>query len=72
MPEAEKTDGIIPLGLNLGLWDRMTSWQEALEIARLADELYALIVETASGRYVTRSEENGYREIAIWKTGVTL
>ena len=29
----------IPLGLNLGIWDRMTSWNEALEIARLADEL---------------------------------
>ncbi|MFK8019744.1 MAG: LLM class flavin-dependent oxidoreductase [Pseudomonadales bacterium] len=29
----------LPLGLNLGLWDRMTSWDEAVEIARLADEL---------------------------------
>ena len=29
----------IPLGLNLGLWDRMTSWEEAVEIARLADGL---------------------------------
>jgi alkanesulfonate monooxygenase SsuD/methylene tetrahydromethanopterin reductase-like flavin-dependent oxidoreductase (luciferase family) len=29
----------LPLGLNLGLWDRMTSWGEVLEIARLADEL---------------------------------
>lgn len=29
----------IPLGLNLGLWDRMTHWDEAIEIARLADEL---------------------------------
>ena len=27
------------LGLNLGLWDRMTSWQEAVEIVRAADEL---------------------------------
>ncbi len=29
----------LPLGLNLGLWDRMTSWDEAVEIVRLADEL---------------------------------
>ena len=29
----------IPLGLNLGIWDRMTSWDQALDIARLADEL---------------------------------
>jgi alkanesulfonate monooxygenase SsuD/methylene tetrahydromethanopterin reductase-like flavin-dependent oxidoreductase (luciferase family) len=29
----------VPLGLNLGLWDRMASWEDTLEIARLADEL---------------------------------
>ncbi|MCX2980161.1 LLM class flavin-dependent oxidoreductase [Halieaceae bacterium IMCC14734] len=29
----------LPIGLNLGLWDRMTSWDDAVEIARLADEL---------------------------------
>ncbi len=29
----------IPLGLNLGLWDRMTSWDETIEIAKLADDL---------------------------------
>jgi alkanesulfonate monooxygenase SsuD/methylene tetrahydromethanopterin reductase-like flavin-dependent oxidoreductase (luciferase family) len=29
----------LPLGLALNLWDRMTSWAEAVEIARLADEL---------------------------------
>ncbi len=29
----------LPLGLNLGLWDRMTSWDEAVEIVRAADEL---------------------------------
>ena len=28
-----------PLGLNLGIWDRMSNWQETVEIARLADEL---------------------------------
>jgi len=28
-----------PLGLALNLWDRMTTWDEAVEIARLADEL---------------------------------
>lgn len=27
------------LGLNLGLWDRMTNWPEAVEIVRLAEEL---------------------------------
>ncbi len=36
-----------------------------------ADDLLDLIIETASGRQ-TRAEENGEREIAIWKNGVTL
>ncbi|MGH0035113.1 MAG: LLM class flavin-dependent oxidoreductase [Myxococcota bacterium] len=31
--------GRVPLGLALNLWDRMTRWDEAVEIARLADEL---------------------------------
>lgn len=35
----------IPLGLSLGLWDRMTNWSEAVEITRLADELgYSYVV----------------------------
>jgi altronate hydrolase len=36
-----------------------------------ADALLALVVDTASGR-PTRAEQNGEREIAIWKRGVTL
>jgi len=38
----------------------------------LADELFALILDVASGRVLTNNERNGYREIAIWKDGVTL
>jgi len=37
----------------------------------LADELFALLLEVASGRR-TNNEEQGVREIAIWKSGVTL
>lgn len=37
----------------------------------VADGLWAHILATASGA-PARNEENGYREIAIWKTGVTL
>jgi altronate hydrolase len=37
-----------------------------------ADELFALVLEVASGRRLARNEEQGYREIAIWKEGVTL
>ncbi|MFL5386400.1 MAG: UxaA family hydrolase, partial [Longimicrobiaceae bacterium] len=38
----------------------------------LADELFALVLEVASGRVRTNNETHGYREIAIWKEGVTL
>ncbi|HET6231280.1 MAG TPA: altronate dehydratase family protein [Longimicrobiaceae bacterium] len=38
----------------------------------LADELFARVLDVASGRELTNNEKNGYREIAIWKEGVTL
>ena len=38
----------------------------------LADDLLALVLEVASGRARANNERNGYREIAIWKGGVTL
>jgi altronate hydrolase len=41
-------------------------------IDKLADDLMALILDVASGRKLARNEEHGYREIAIWKEGVTL
>ncbi|HKO15065.1 MAG TPA: altronate dehydratase family protein [Gemmatimonadaceae bacterium] len=39
---------------------------------QLADELFALVLEVASGRSLANNEQHGYREIAIWKEGVTL
>lgn len=38
----------------------------------LADELFARVLDVASGRIRTNNETHGYREIAIWKEGVTL
>ena len=38
----------------------------------LADDLFHLILDVASGRQLTNNEKHGYREIAIWKEGVTL
>jgi len=38
----------------------------------LADELFQLVLDVASGRRRTNNEIHGYREIAIWKEGVTL
>ena len=42
------------------------------DISMLEDRLYTLLLEVASGRKRTQSEVNGYRDMAIWKRGVTL
>ena len=39
---------------------------------QLADELFSHILDVASGRVLANNEKHGYREIAIWKEGVTL
>jgi altronate hydrolase len=44
---------------------------EDKNLMELSMELFQLAVATASGKKV-RSEENGYRDIAIFKQGVTL
>ncbi|MEP6618037.1 MAG: altronate dehydratase family protein [bacterium] len=38
----------------------------------LADELFSYVLDVASGTKRTNNEQHGYREIAIWKDGVTL
>lgn len=38
----------------------------------LEDRLLALVLDVASGRTLTNNERHGYREIAVWKEGVTL
>ena len=38
----------------------------------LADRLFDTILDVASGRLLANNEKHGYREIAIWKEGVTL
>lgn len=37
-----------------------------------SDSLFNLILKTTNGEYKAKNEENGYREIAIFKDGVTL
>ena len=39
---------------------------------QLTDELLAYVLDVASGRTLANNERHGYREIAIWKEGVTL
>lgn len=45
---------------------------EGISADELADQLTQLVLDVASGRQQTRNEQHGYREIAIWKDGVTV
>jgi altronate hydrolase len=38
----------------------------------LAEQLWDLVLSVASCHRLARNESNGYREISIWKDGVTL
>jgi len=44
----------------------------ATSAAQLDDELFAFVLDVASGSRLAKNETNDYREIAIWKDGVTL
>jgi len=69
----------LKIATNSGLAQRKPRWidfdagrivsGESVDAA--ADRLMDLVLATASGQ-VTRAEENGEREIALWKRGVTL
>ena len=69
----------LKLSTNSALAERKPRWidydagpiasGQALDAA--ADALMVLVLDTASGK-PTRAEQNGEREIAIWKRGVTL
>ncbi|NLP34626.1 MAG: altronate dehydratase [Clostridiales bacterium] len=44
---------------------------DGLSLEQMSTELYSFVLEVASGKLV-KSEENGYRDLAIFKQGVTL
>jgi altronate hydrolase len=71
----------LKIASNSALAERKNAWIDfnagaiadgAATMDGLADKLFALVLDVASGRTRTRNETNGYREIAIWKDGVTL
>lgn len=70
----------LKIASNTGLADAKPGWidfdagrlLEEKSLDALAGELLEQIRAIASGTEMTRNERNGYREIAIWKTGVTL
>jgi altronate hydrolase len=53
-------------------FDAGTLLDAGVDMESKADELFSLILDVASGRRLARNEEHDYREIAIWKEGVTL
>lgn len=71
----------IKISTNSQLADRKSGWIDfnagafadgTESMDSLADELFQLVLDVASGRVHTMSELNGFREISIWKDGVTL
>jgi altronate hydrolase len=44
----------------------------AADMQTLADQLFAQVLDVASGGTLANNEKHGYREIAVWKEGVTL
>ena len=66
----------VKIATNKALADKKSSWIDfdaspTLDGKDLSEELVDFIVEVASGK-LTKNEINGYREISIFKDGVTL
>ncbi|USQ97902.1 UxaA family hydrolase [Caulobacter sp. RL271] len=69
----------LKIASNSGLAQRKPGWidfdagqvLDGVSMEDAADRLMDLVVDTASGK-ATKAELNGEREIAIWKSGVTL
>lgn len=62
----------IKISTNSQLASRKSHWIDFDSQSSDSLSLFRLILNTANGEYVTKNEENGYREIAIFKDGVTL
>ena len=61
----------IKIATNLALREKKRHWIDFDAQKGNEEELFNLILEIANGKE-TKNEENGYREIAIFKDGVTL
>lgn len=70
----------LKISTNTSLYEKKRNWidfnagslVEGDDMETLATSLYHLILDIASGNMQTRNEKNGFREIAIFKDGVTL
>ncbi len=61
----------LKIATNSSLYKKKKAWLDFDAQAMTDDELFSLMIETANGSK-TRNEENGCREIAVFKDGVTL
>ncbi len=61
----------IKIATNTNLANKKKNWIDFDAKLKNEDDLFSLIVESANGKE-TKNEKNGYREIAIFKDGVTL
>ena len=70
----------VKISSNTPLYDKKRSWIDfnAGPIARgasmddMAEELFSYVLRLASGDVLTKTEENGIRDMAIFRSGVTL
>lgn len=70
----------VKISTNTALSEKKNNWIDfdagrilsGSSMAEVTAELFQYIIRLASGEISTRNEENGYREIAIFKNGVTL
>lgn len=58
-----------PLSVKKSCWIDFDAFSS--DIDKKADELFGLVLDVACGKE-TKNEENGYRDIAIFKSGVTM
>jgi altronate hydrolase len=71
----------IKISTNSPLAEKKPSWIDfdagpialgTADFGSLSERLFAMVLDVASGKTRTKSEINGFREISIWKDGVTL
>jgi altronate hydrolase len=71
----------IKVSSNSDIAERKPHWMDfdagrllsaGMSMDSLTDDLLSLVLDVASGRTLANNERHGYREITIWKAGVTL
>jgi len=70
----------LKISSNTALYEKKPNWidfnagvlLDGIPMGILAGNLFDLVLKIASGEARTKNEENGYREIAVFKDGVTL